>query len=512
MPVEYGYLLIACAACGAFFMAFNNGANDVANAFASAVGSKALTIQRAILIASLVVFAGAVLLGGRVATKLIEGVVNPHLFPDPTHYVAAMLSVLLAAGVFVLFSTLTGMPVSSSHAIVGSLLGVCVAVAGWGSVRWGIVAVIVFSWLISPVLAGGMSLVLCTGIKHLVIGTHDAGAHERVRRWLPIIVAVVICAAFYAIVTETGFKEYIGLGKLKLIHEETLTSEVRDELEAAERDARQAARAARLGEEALTTSVAYAAYSAERAAIEAGEAKQQAAEAFATLARIREESGEGMVSLRSGNALIDIERWQVAVIALLMFYPVYRQFRFLIRKWLEHAPDSMAGAEEAFRRLQVGTSCYVAFGIGANDVANSISPVLAVAIVVQNAGIPEHFTASMPFWILGLGGVGMATGITLLGYRVMRTLGDRLTRISNSRGFAIDFSVATTIVTASAMGLPVSTTHAATGAVVGSGLSTGARNVNFTLLARIIVTWLITVPVAALVSVGLYKLVELIFL
>lgn len=505
--MEHGFLFILIGAVGAFFMAFNNGANDVANAFASAVGSKALKLKQAILIASIVVFSGAVLLGGNVATKLIEQVIDPSMFPNPEHYILAMLTVMLAAGCFVLFSTFTGMPVSSSHAIVGSFLGVCVTVAGWGAVRWGVVGVIVLSWFLSPFLAGLMSMVLCTGVRKFLIGPGGPGTLRRLQRWLPLVVAVIVSAGFYGIVTGTAVKKYIGIDVERVIRVDDLRQSIGQGLEttrvkadAARGEAEEAEQA--FEHNALTQAVQYAEL-AERDARAAELAAEEALERLGDLRAGRRGRGAGPETV-----LVDAERWQVAIVAVLLFFPLYYQFRSLIRKWLKGAEDNAEGAEGAFKKLQIGTSCYVAFGIGANDVANSISPVFAVYVVVQNAGIPETFGTTLPFWILGLGGVGMATGIALLGWRVMKTLGESITKITNSRGFVIDFSVATTVVSASALGLPVSTTHAATGAVVGSGLSTGWRNVQFRTLGKIVVAWLITLPSAALMTIAIYKLLE----
>jgi len=414
---EYGNLIILLASIGAFFMAFNNGANDVANAFASAVGSKAITMRFALIMASLVTFIGALALGGTVAAKLITGVVSPTEFPDPSTYIVAMIVVLLAAGTFVFISTLTGLPVSSSHSIVGSLIGVTVLVAGWDAVNWPLMTGIAASWVVSPFIAGGICYGVCTFIAKMIYRDGGQGTLNRVRIYMPWFVALIFVLALYFVLFQR-------------VQIRIMTHTVLDEI----------------------------------------------------------------------------------IILVLIFGVAGWQMQKWIRHWLKEQQDNAEGAEKAFARLQVGTSCYVSFGIGANDVANSISPVFAIAIVLQMQQIPEEFGSNLPYWILILGGIGMATGISLLGGRVIRTLGEGITKINNSRGFGIDLSVASTVVGASVLGIPVSTSHAATGAVIGSGLQSDPKGVKFNTLGKIVIAWLVTVPAAALITMGYFKVAEVLFL
>tara|TARA_B100001248_G_scaffold262395_1_gene258146 strand:- start:89665 stop:90936 length:1272 start_codon:yes stop_codon:yes gene_type:complete len=417
MSLDHGFILLLIAACGAFFMAFCNGANDVANAFASAVGSKALKPRMALLIASVVTFCGAVFLGGEVVVYLIEGLAPPKIFASPHDYVLGMIAVLLSAGLFVLLSTLKGMPVSATHAIVGGLTGVAVTLQGWEAINWFVMFTIASTWVVAPVLAAICALLLASFIRRVIIGQGTTGTLKRVRRRLPALISFTISAAAFGIMVSTRLGEIIGAGI-----------------------------------------------------------------------------------------------WESALLAVFLFLPVYAQSKYFVKRTLKKAPDNPKGAERAFRRLQVGTSCYVAFGNGSNDVSNSISPVFAIYMVYQSGGFPQDFTEeSIPFWILALGGLGIATGITFLGKRVIKTLGKKITKINHSRGFSIDFSVASIVVGASLFGLPVSTTQAATGAVVGAGLSRGALSkVNFRMIGYIILTWIITVPTAGLITIAVYHLLSLI--
>lgn len=398
------------AAFGAVFMAFNNGANDVANSFASAVGAKAITMRQAVLIAGLMNLLGAVLIGGTVSANLITGVLNPERFASRESYVLAMFSVLLAAGTFVLLSTWFKLPVSSSHAIVGSLIGVSVAAAGIESVNQPVLLAIVASWFVSPILAGALSFSIHMFIRRRIVGG-GTDVMERLRFFLPFLLSLTI--AVFALILMKG--------SVLAAHEPSTS-------------------------------------------------------------------------------------WE-----LFLFLAILLPYATLVSQGLLRAatlemPNDTDSAERVFRKLQVGTSSYVAFAHGANDVANSISPVFAIYLVVREGQLPTAELVQevgVPLWVLVLGGGGIALGIGLLGHRVIETLSEKLTRLDNFKGFSVDFSAATSVVSASLVGLPVSSTHAATGAIVGTGLSEGRRP-DLGVLARIAGAWIITVPVAALLTVGIF--------
>lgn len=418
--MDMGYTLLVLAGVGAFFMAFCNGANDVANAFASAVGAKALKMKTALFIASIVTFLGAVFLGGHVVSYIIDGLAPASMFTHKEAYIIAMIAVLISAGIFVLLSTLVGMPVSSTHAIVGGLTGVSVLVEGWHAINWQVMTTIGLSWVISPFLAGGFAYLLVSLIRTFVIGEGAIGTLKRMRRRLPILISITLSCGFFGILVRP---------------------------------------------------------------------KQ--------------------------TALLADDIPQAAIISLLLLVPFYIQSKFLMKRLLKKCTDNAAGAEKAFKKLQIATSSYVAFGNGSNDVSNSITPVFAIYLVIKHGDmIPASATHSIPFWIMALGGVGIAMGITFLGKKVMKTLGKNLTTISNMSGFSIDFSVASVVLSASLLGLPVSTSQAATGAIVGAGLSKShdMHSVQYNVLTKILISWVLTVPLSALISVGLYQVLAVIFL
>lgn len=500
MQLEHGLFFIIIGSVAAFFMAFNNGANDVANAFASAVGSKALKMKLAVAIASIVTFCGALLLGGHVAAKLVSGLVPPEKFNDPNQYVIAMIAVLIASGIFVLISTLTALPVSSSQAIVGSLTGIGIILSGWGAVPIGQLGVIVIGWIVSPLMAGMLAIIMCRIIENYIIGS-NIGVIGRVRKILPVVVSIILSAGIYSLFTLTELKHSIGIDAedtfaVKLQPNERLNRE-NALLEKIQGDIKD-----------LSSLIVHM-----RGHLRQHPPKSEVtdnADRFYTINRALESSMSQLQVLYTGRlpSILYAQRWHVAIVSIILLLPFYIMFKRLIHRWTKHSTDDPHGAQRAFKNLQIGTSCYVAFAIGSNDVANSISPILAIYLVVKAGGIPSTFSDSMPVWILIIGGLGMATGITILGNRVMKTLGESLTKINNSRGFCIDFSVATSVVTASACGIPVSTTHAATGAVVGSGLSQGGGNVKFKVLYKIFSGWLVTIPLSALITAAIFEILK----
>jgi len=164
------------------------------------------------------------------------------------------------------------------------------------------------------------------------------------------------------------------------------------------------------------------------------------------------------------------------------------------------------GAEEIFRRIQIGTSCYVALAQGANDVANAIGPLAVIYFLVKTGGVGTK--VPVPVFLLFFGGIGIACGIGMAGTRVMETIGTKITTLTNTRGFAVDFAAATTVLVASKLGLPVSTTHAAVGGVMGVGMARGLEAVNFRIILQIMIYWVLTVPAAALTSMLLFKIIQ----
>ncbi len=408
------YDLFFYLALGAGFLkAFNLGANDVANSMASAVGAKAITVKQAIFIAGILSFVGAVFLGSQVTATVSKGIINADMIDDQKVVMVGMFAALLAAASWVFISTLTSLPVSSTHSIVGAIMGFGIVAGGPGVVNWLVIGGIVLSWLISPFLSSTIAYLVFTHIRRTIL--FSKRFVYQAKKWAAIWAALASALILLSFMFKTPLGKKLGLPW------------------------------------------------------------------FVTLA--------------------------IVVCAGILIWLIGRQ---IMKKRVVNVEEGAEGVENIFRKLQVGTSCYVALSHGANDVANAIGPVAAVYLIAKDHVIASQ--AEVPLSILALGGVGIAVGIWTLGSRVMGTVGERITTLTNTRGFAVDFSTASTVLLASKLGLPVSSTHAAVGAVVGVGLARGFSAVDFRVLGRIVVYWLLTVPVAALTSIVFFVILKWMFL
>lgn len=392
-----------------FLMAFNLGANDVANSMASAVGARAITIKQAVFIAGILNFVGAVFLGSHVTATISKGIINPEAITDPKLLMIGMFAALLAAALWVLVATLTSLPVSSTHSIVGAIMGFGLIAGGPDVVNWLKMGGIVLSWIISPFFAALIAFFIFSHIRKYILFKRDF-IHQA-KKWAPIWVAVTLSMISLSFLYKTPAGKSLELHWIEAL---------------------------------------------------------------------------GVAGLLSFLA------WLAA--------------RFFAAKIVLNEEEGAEGVERLFRRMQVGTSCYVALSQGANDVANAIGPVAAIYLIAK-----EHVLlakADVPWPMLVLGGLGIAVGIALLGHKVMATVGQKITTLTNTRGFAVDFGAASTVLVASNLGLPVSTTHAAVGGVVGVGLARGFHAVDFRVLLRIVAYWVATVPIAALTSIVIFVLLK----
>ncbi|MDH3375507.1 MAG: inorganic phosphate transporter [Gammaproteobacteria bacterium] len=403
----YGTVFIVMALVFGLYMTWGIGANDVANAMGTSVGSGALTVMQAIVIAAIFEFAGAFLAGGHVTSTIRKGIIDPALIIDsPETLVFGMLAALLAAGIWLMVASTRGWPVSTTHSIVGAVVGFALAGIGVDAVNWGKISQIVASWVVSPVLGGLLAFLLMMSIRRLILGVEHP--FESAKRWGPVYVFLV----GFIISLVTMFK---GLKHLNL---------------------------------ELSVSMSFVA---------------------ATVI------GLGIAVV--GWALI--RRVQVDPMA-------DRDFHF-------------ASVEKVFTPMMLFTACAMAFAHGSNDVANGIGPMAAVVSIVRSGGEVAQ-KSELPLWILLVGGAGIVVGLATMGYRVMKTIGTRITELTPSRGFCATLAAAATVVLASRTGLPVSTTHIAVGAVVGVGLARGVGAIDLRVIGGIIVSWLVTLPVGGVLA------------
>jgi len=404
---EYGQILIILACLFGLFMAWGVGANDVANAMGTSVGAGALTIKQAILIAMVFEFAGAYLAGGEVTSTIRKGIIDPAILEGtPELLVYGMLSALLAAGTWLLIASMMGWPVSTTHSIVGAIVGFAAVGISPEAVHWGKVGKIVASWVVSPVLAGTIAYMLFSSVQKLILTRDDP--FSRAKKIIPIYMFAV------------GF----------LIAMVTMVKGLKHVLK-----------------------------------------DSGVAMSFGDCAMIA--SGVGIV---------------VAIIGSLLLQRVKRD------EEAEHY-NRFASVEKVFAVLMIFTACAMAFAHGSNDVANAVGPLAAVVSVVKSGAVGAQ--SVMPSWILLLGGVGIILGLATYGFKVMGTIGRKITELTPSRGFAAELGAAATVVLASGIGLPISTTHTLVGAVLGVGLARGIAALNMRVIGTIFMSWLITLPAGA---------------
>ncbi|MFH1117644.1 MAG: anion permease [Pseudomonadota bacterium] len=408
MEVHTAVMILSVLAGG--YMAWNIGANDVANSMASAVGAKAITMRQAVIVAGILTFVGATFVGSHVTQTIRKGIIDASVTTDPKLIVLGLLSALLAASLWVFLATAKSLPVSTTHSIVGAMVGFGLIVGGPAVVNWGKLLGIVIGWIISPILSGIAAFCLFHVIDKVVLSRMDtlSGAVSTT----PVLLAIAVFIMTLSLFLETPLSKKLGIHGVFVI--------------------------------IVPLCCTLAAY------------------------------GASWLFLRSVLPKLNI-----------------------------------SGGEEIFRYLQVMTSCYVALGNGANDVANAMGPLSGIYFICTTGSVSAH--VPVPTWLLAFGGIMITVGICTWGYRVIETLGSKITQLTNSRGFTVDFATASVILGASMLGLPVSTTHAAVGAYVGVGLAGGLQALDLRILWKIVVYWMITVPVAAATSAVIYLILSAIF-
>jgi len=415
---EHGTVFLMLAIGFGLFMTWGIGANDVANAMGTSVGSGAITVRQAIIIAAIFEFTGAFVAGGSVTQTIRKGIINPEsISGSPEILMFGMLSALLAAAVWLMFASWQGWPVSTTHTMIGGLVGFAIVAIGIGSVNWGKITQIVMSWLISPLLGGIIAFGLMISIQRLILRTDNP--FENARKWGPLYVFLV----GWIVSLVTMFK---GLKHLNLDFGPTTTF---------------------------------------------------------------------FIAVLFGVILAFFGR------------------RMINRVQVDESADEefhYASVEKTFVPMMIFTSCAMAFAHGSNDVANGIGPLAAVVSLVKSGGEVTQ-TASVPLWILVLGGVGIVVGLATMGYRVMRTIGSEITHLTPTRGYCATLAAATTVVLASKTGLPVSTTHIAVGAVMGVGMTSGVAALDLRVIRDIVASWMITLPAGAVMAIVFYFTLKGIF-
>lgn len=473
----YLYVIIALAIIFGVYMAWGIGANDVANAMGTSVGSGALTLKRAVIIAVILEFGGAFLAGSHVSETVRKGIVDPAIFTgDGLSFMLGMLSALLAAGTWLQVASWKGWPVSTTHSIVGSIVGFGLVYGGMNAIHWDKLGAIVASWVISPLFSGIISYFIFGFILRTIF--YNATPLHAAKKVAPYIVFVV-----FTILTLTMF--FKGLANMKL--DLSLFASL--------------GLASGVGFVASIISVFLVKLIKDPESTGTGEKitdpgiVKSLDKAVKHLEKVRT-SSPGHMKSEIADTLKSIKtmRWESQ------------------RKYEYHTNSAQyQQVERMFVYLQILSACFVAFAHGANDVANAIGPMSAVLSVAFAGGESIAAQAPVPLWVLALGGVGIAFGLATWGWRVMETIGKSITELTPTRGFSAEFGAATTIVIASKLGLPISTTHTLVGAVLGVGLARGIGAVNLTVVRNVVISWLVTLPAGAFLAVIFFYVLKGLF-
>ena len=406
-------IILGLAILVGFYMAWNIGANDVANAMGTCVGSGSLTLKQAIIIAGIFEFLGAVLVGAHVTQTIKGGIISPEqLSGTPEVFMWGMFAALLASGIFLQIATFYGLPVSTTHAIIGAVAGFGIVSLGFTNINWETLGKIALSWVISPVAGAIVAFIMFFTIKNKILFSEKPLI--QIKTIAPILVFLI------------GF--------------------------------------------ILTHSLLY----------------------------------KGLKNLN-----LDLDLAQSSIYASLVgILSSIICYLWVKNKKLKENEDQIDFVERVFGGLLVITGCYITFAHGANDVANAIAPLAGIYSVIINKSIVTGDLA-IPLWILAMGGIGIVVGLATWGYKVMETLGKKITELTPTRGFSATFGAATTVLICSKLGMPVSTTHVIVGAIIGVALARGVAALNTNIIKDIFASWIFTIPATAILTMILFKVIDI---
>jgi PiT family inorganic phosphate transporter len=408
-------IALAIVSLLAIYVAWNLGANDVANSMGTSVGSKAITLTQAIIIAGILEFTGAVVFGKQVSATLATKVANPSLFADnPQTFLVGMIAVLLSCGIWLQVATSRGLPVASSHAVVGAIAGFSWVAIGPKAIAWDNIGTICLGWIVTPIVSAIVAASLYSLLRYWIF--EGDNTLEQLLEWIPWLSAALI-TVFGVIVLPTVLQ--LQIFDLVNLPERTI--------------------------------------------------------------------GLGIGVLATGS----------------ITYYSWNRFKTYRRQKIE-----MRVLERVMGKFQVLSACFVAFAHGSNDVGNAIAPLAAVVFVINTNAVPIG-SLDIPVWILILGGSGIVAGLAVQGKNVIATVGENIISLVPSTGFCAEIATASTILIASRIGLPVSTSHALVGSVIGIGLASRERSVRWDTIKSVILAWVVTLPVAAILGASIFSLLLL---
>lgn len=459
----------------AFIMAYGIGANDVANAFATSVGAKAITLPTALGIASVMEFSGAFLMGSHVTQTVAKGIISSALFADdPEDLMVAEMCALMAAAVWLIVATMMGMPVSTTHSIIGALVGCGLVARGAGAIKWSKVWEIVISWFTSPVFSGIITYILFWCVRKFILRAKNS--FERALSFFPILVALTFTVNIFFII-------YKGSPQLKLDKTPLWLG----------------ATISIIAGIVIGVILSYAMVPCLRKRSLKMEAEEKKPEAPADPEATPKTP---TVAETEGAVKVDIEKPEHKNILNKDIHAELKDEESQVYKMHQHAEKFDQRTENVFKFVQVVTATFDSFSHGANDVANSIGPFAGVIAIYLNKSIPEK--SDVPMWILALGGAGIVVGLATMGYKIMASIGVNLVRVTPSRGFTIEMGAAIVVLVGSRLGLPLSTTHCQVGSTVGVGLLEGKGGINWKLFIEVFAGWVLTMVVAGGLAAGIF--------
>ena len=472
-------VIIILAVVFGFYMAWGIGANDVANAMGTSVGSGALTLKRAVILAAILEFSGAFFAGTHVSETVRKGIVDPAIFTgDGMSFMLGMLSALLAAGVWLQLASWKGWPVSTTHSIVGAVVGFGLAYGGISAIHWDKVGTIAASWVVSPLLSGTIAYFIFRILLRTIF--YNRRPLHSAKRLAPYLVFVVFAILSLAMLfkglknlnldlsTPSAFAVASIVGLIASLISVWLVSLIPEQKREKPEDKKKVTDPSIV--KALEKAVKHLEHVQSKAPVHM---EEEIADALSEVRRLRFES--------------------------------QRSYEF-------HTNSSeYQQVEKLFVYLQILSASLVAFAQGANDVANAIGPMSAVISVALAGGESIAAKAPVPLWVLALGGVGIIVGLATWGWRVMETIGRKITQLTPTRGFCALFGSAITIILATKFGIPISTTHTLVGSVLGVGLARGISAVNLYTVRDIMISWIVTIPAGAGLAVAFYYGLHLLF-
>ena len=491
--------------CGIFFALYNAwgiGANDCANSFATSVGSGVLTIKKAVIIAAIFEFSGAVLMGSHVTDTVRKTIVDIDIFNEnPGALMYGMLCADLASAIWLTLATYLKYPVSTTHSIIGAIVGFSLAYGGREAVDWTKIGFIVLSWIVSPLLAGIFAFSIFYTLQRFVFGSSKPFEYtlilfpiltfftffinvlfiiykgtpnldlEEMELWKCLLISISV-GIFTSLIAQYMYLPYVKKNIKRTGNNNGLENQIEN---------------GNIEMDYIRTNSYRAATSTNTITLKKNEYNNEFNDTNENYIYDNEKSIEFNIS-ESKQYTSNLEKNKVD-----------REVEVLHQNAVDIDKDS----DELCSWIQIITACFSSFAHGSNDVANAIAPLATIFAIYQDGYLRDK--SNVPIWILVLGGFGIVIGLATWGYKIIDRIGRELTKITPSRGFVVELAAATTVIIASRAEIPVSTTHCQVGSILGCGMAGGLKNIKWSLVKGILFSWLVTLPFTGLLSATLFS-------